>query len=272
MYYTTVEGLQGTIDALGDVRKYPTLNILASREIPELLPFHAPSSFEELKVLRCARRDDQGTLMINGSSTYAKVRLDEWQERKRYGHTLVLGFERGVRIKLSNVANLQNWGRCRDTFSEAETAEVEQKFKELPPSTGSWDNAKGTVAAIMGIVVGGGKFCMSLKASGAVGGLCFKYSFGIHSVQIGMAGAKFSAVATAAGSGLVLGMAAAAAVYYIPWGSLLDWLQGALCSIWNVVSSFWQSFKDWVMRLFSSSTTHEGRGAGGGLPRPMRFS
>lgn len=62
----------------------------------------------------------------------------------------------------------------------------------------------------MGIAVGTVKFAVSLDA--AVGGFYAKYSFGFHLLELGLGGAKISAVATAAGPAIVLGVATAAAV------------------------------------------------------------
>lgn len=264
MFYTTVEGLQGTIQSLGRSCRYPTLKILVSPEIHELLPFHVPSCFKELWVLRCARRHSQGILLVDGASTYAKVRLDMWQEH-RHRHHLTIGHERGVRIKLANVTEFSAWGRSRNNFSDAEKAELRMYASSLSEGS-SWKDAKSTLAPIMGIVVG------TRKCYASVNGMFVKYAYGFHHLEVGILSAKVGDVATAAGTGLALSVATAVAVYYIPWPALFNWLDKALTCIWDVVSSLWQSFKDWVMKLFSAYTMNQGPGATDGQPRPMGFS
>lgn len=265
MLFTTPERLQDTIDAMELSPKQRTLNLLASPDIPEI-SFHVPGHFASLKVLRCARHRDGGTLLVDGSSTYNSVRLDKWQAHRHKNHTLVVGYKRGVRIKLADLVSLPNWARCRSQFSEAEQDELRRQFGRLGGGKGGWDDVKGAVAAIMGIVGGGVKLSAGMSAS--AGGVYAKYTFGMHALEIGAAGARMAAVATAAGPAVVLGVGAAAAVYFIPWESLFEWLKAALSCIWDQIRALWERFKSWVRSLVSSQeeTSLET------VPRPAKFS
>ncbi|KAJ0277262.1 hypothetical protein CBS470a_010366 [Colletotrichum nupharicola] len=193
MLFTTAQGLQDTIAAIKTRSKHHILNLLVSPEVDEIW-FHVPSHFNQLKVLRCAAE----------------------------------GHERGVRIRLADIANIPNWARCRNQFTESEQAELRQHFDTLS----------------------------------AVGGVYVKYAFGFHALELGAAGAKAATVVTAAGPAVVMGVTAAAAVYFIPWESLMDWLKGALSFLWGKVCAVWERFKDWVMHLFGGHTG----------PRPMEFA
>lgn len=226
-----------------------------------------PSHFSQLKVLRCALRRDGGTLFIDGESTYNNVCLDKWQAHRHTRHTLIIGHERGVRIRLSGITNLPNWSRCRSNFSDEEQENLRQHFDTLS-SRSRWDEVKGTVAAVVGIAVGTTKFSMAV--SGAVGGIYAKYTFGLHAFELGAAGAKLTTVATAAGPAVVLGVTAAAAVYFIPWEGLWNWLKSAFSWLWDKICQLWDRFKSWVMSLFSSESSEKTTQRG--LPRPMAFS
>lgn len=270
MLFTTPERLQSTIDTMKLSPKHRTLNLLASPDIPDLA-FHVPSHFTTLKILRCAKHRDGGTLLVDGSSTYNAVRLDKWQAHRHKNHTLVVGHKRGVRIRLGDLAELPHWARCRSQFSEGEQDELRRQFGRLTGGSdggkSGWDEVKGAVAAIMGIVGGGVK--LSAGLSGSAGGVYARYTFGMHALEIGAAGAKIAAVATAAGPAVVLGVGAATAVYFIPWESLFGWLKGALACIWDKIGALWERFKDWVRSWFSSQGEETSLDI---FPRPATFS
>ncbi|KAF9875302.1 hypothetical protein CkaCkLH20_07122 [Colletotrichum karsti] len=253
MAYTTVDRLQQTIDAAELSGKHRVLNLLFSPEIEDVT-FDVPPHFSQLKVLRCADRKNTGKLFVDGSSTYNNVRLDKWQAHRHKNHSLIIGDERGVRIKLNDIVSLPHWARCRSNFDDSEQNELFQQFEKLSDKSG-WDNIKGIVSTILGIAVGTVKF--GVRLSGGVGGIYVKYTFGLHALELGAAGAKVTAVATAAGSAVVLGVAAGAAVYFIPWESLFAWLKGAFISFWDKIRSLWQKFKGWVMDLFTKGSEAE---------------
>ncbi|KAF3800065.1 hypothetical protein GCG54_00015443 [Colletotrichum gloeosporioides] len=258
MLFTTAQGLQDTIAAIKTRSKHHILNLLVSPDVDEIW-FHVPSHFDQLKVLRCAAEGTKGKLYVDGSSTYNNVRLDKWQAHRHKHHTLLLGHKRGVRIRLADIANIPNWARCRNQFTQSEQAELRQHFDTLSGKT-RWNDVRGVVSAIVGLAVG--TVILKIAANAAVGGVYVKYAFGFHALELGAAGAKAATVFTAAGPGVVMGVTAAAAVYFIPWESLMDWLKGALSFLWDKVCAVWERFKDWVMHLFGGHTG----------PRPMEFA
>ncbi|KAI8203405.1 hypothetical protein K4K54_010116 [Colletotrichum sp. SAR 10_86] len=255
MLFTTVELLQQTIDAAELSAKHRVLNLLFSPEIEEVT-FDVPPHFSQLKVLRCADRRDHGKLFVDGAATYNNVRLDKWQAHRHKNHTLIIGDERGVRIKLSDIATLPHWARCRNNFDGAEQNEIFQHFQNLSGKS-RWEDVKGIVSSILGLATGAAK--LGVRLSGAAGGIYAKYTFGLHALEIGAAGVKVSAVATAAGSAVVLGVAAGAAVYFIPWEGLFEWLKRAFFSFWDKICSLWQRFKGWVVDLFTGGSEVESK-------------
>uniref|UniRef100_L2FT74 Uncharacterized protein n=1 Tax=Colletotrichum fructicola (strain Nara gc5) TaxID=1213859 RepID=L2FT74_COLFN len=229
MLFTTAQGLQDTIAAIKTRSKHHILNLLVSPEVDEIW-FHVPSHFSQLKVLRCAAEGTKGKLYVDGSSTYNNVRLDKWQAHRHKRHTLLLGHRRGVRIRLADIVNIPNWARCRNQFTESEQAELRQHFDALSGKS-RWNDVRAVVSAIVGLAVGTVK--PKIAANAAVGGVYVKYAFGFHALEIGAAGAKAATVINAAGPAVVMGVTAAAAVYFIPWESLIDWLKGALSFLWD---------------------------------------
>ncbi|KAI8240215.1 hypothetical protein K4K57_002667 [Colletotrichum sp. SAR 10_99] len=229
MLFTTAQGLQDTIAAIKTRSKHHILNLLVSPEVDEIW-FHVPSHFSQLKVLRCAAEGTKGKLYVDGSSTYNNVRLDKWQAHRHKRHTLLLGHKRVVRIRLADIVNIPNWARCRNQFTESEQAELRQHFDTLSGKS-RWNDVRAVVSAIVGLAVGTVK--LKIAANAAVGGVYVKYAFGFHALEIGAAGAKAATVITAAGPAVVMGVTAAAAVYFVPWESLMDWLKGALSFLWG---------------------------------------
>ncbi|KAM7190168.1 hypothetical protein V8F33_009645 [Rhypophila sp. PSN 637] len=258
-YFTTVDGLQATIDNLTLTDSGKTLNLIASPELSQM-SFHVPSHFRQLKVLRCAPPDNQGILFVEGSSTYHKVRLDEWQAHRHKRHRLVIGHERGVRISLGDqLATLHpHWARSRNEYTEVEKDQLRQHFERLPKKEPwDWNEMKGPVSAIMGILLGAAKFTAGVAAKGASGGMYVKYSFGLHAFELGVAGTKASVIATAAGSAVVLGVGTMAAIYFIPWDSLFDYMKSALSWLWDKICAIWNRFVQFVRSLSSSQHQSE---------------
>ena len=100
---------------------------------------------------------------------------------------------------------------------------------------------KGTVATILTLVIGTYKSVTGMKTE--LGGIDVKYAFGLSAAELGMAGAKITSVATAAGPAIVLGVVAAAAVYFIPWDVVFDYLKTGLSWLWDKICKLWERFK-----------------------------
>ncbi|KAI1206700.1 uncharacterized protein F4807DRAFT_220775 [Annulohypoxylon truncatum] len=254
IHVTTADALQETIDTIKPTSKRTVLNLLASSEVPEI-SFNVPSHFDKLKVLRCASKRDKGKLLIDGSSTYHHIRLDKWEAHRHKYHTLILGYQRGVRIKLASIAPNTPWSRIvrnHEDFKQTEVDEILQLFEKLAGTNGQWDEIKGTVAAILSLVIGTYKSVMGMKAG--EGGIDVRYAFGITAAELGVVSTKLAPIATAAGPAVALGVVAAAAVYFIPWDMLFDYLKSGLSWIWDKICKLWEKFKCWVRSLFTGAS------------------
>jgi hypothetical protein len=241
------------------------LNLLVSTEIHDIF-FDVPSHFRKLKVLRCASKSDDGILHIDGLSTFNNVRVDQWQADQHKDHRFIVGYQKGVRIRLADVSNFDTWNRTRNNFTDAERDELYHRFRDMA-STSRWDEIKGSVASIMGIAIGAGS--LALNMSGAAGGLYVKYAFGFHALELGVGGLAVKTVATAAGSAVVLGVSAGLAIYFIPWEGLFQWLRKAFSWLWQKICHLWEKFTSWVKTFFMSMASEKSRD---GPLRPMPFT
>ena len=100
----------------------------------------------------------------------------------------------------------------------------------------------------MGILVSASKLTSSVTV--VKGGFFVEYAYGLRAFKIGAVGTKRSFTATAAGSAVVLRAAMAAAVYYIPWPTVMDWFKASLSWLWDKISNLWARFSGWVLSVF----------------------
>lgn len=250
---TSPEALAGTINEVKDDPEHRHLLLLASSEI-EYLDFHVQST-SSLMVFRVAKQERRRKqLFVSGTSTYNGVRLDEWAAT-RHSRKVLLG--RGVHVEV-DLAGSHRWDSAASVLSSAQRDEIRahlQRMHNTRMSGNWWREWKGTVAAILGIVVTGAKLTFGMKA--AVGGIFVNWSFAGHVFQAGAFGAKASAVATAAGPAVLLGAGVAAAVYFVPWESLFQWLRGALSRIWDWICDLWEG----IQKLLSKNRSRHRYGA-----------
>jgi hypothetical protein len=222
------------------------LNLLFAANIRNIT-FNAPSFFAELRVFRYTPKENKQQLLIAGSSTYSNIRLNNWEASRQKKHTCIIGHEGGVRIQVEGLSDLPDWNRARSKLDQRQQSVIEESFAKIRQANGNWDAIKNPVAAILSLLVGSAKFAAGISATAS--GFHVKYAFGAHALEIGMAGAKVTAVATAAGPAVVLGIAAATAVYYIPWPSLASFMERALWFMWEKIKDVWSTFLTWVRKL-----------------------
>lgn len=274
--FTTAENLQKTIDGITSPSSRHVLNILVSTRVQEIL-FHVPSHYTTLKVLRCILDHDGGSLIIDGSSTYNNIRLDNWQARQRNHHTLVIGVEGGVRVRLNHLP--QNWTRRRRDLSDGEKEALRQEFKRQLISEGKKnddddddstgrDQTRTMVASILGlawgVVISGSKIVVTPH------GIDIMFKFGQHLFRAQPSFSRLATIATAAGPATIIGAAALVALYHIPWKAVYDWLKTTFSWLWDDICQFWERFKDGVLRWFGSQSSEATTKRA--LPIPMGFS
>ncbi|KAF1738142.1 hypothetical protein CRV24_000064 [Beauveria bassiana] len=195
---TTPVELQTTINKIKRKGKLGALILLFGAGILGA-KFDVPGIFPELQVHRGASTSAEQRLVIEGSSKYHEVRLDKWEAHRHKNHVLKLGFQKGVVIGLEGLTALSNpdWCKARNNLDEAERADLDKNFEQVRRHKNDWETVKPYVAAIYGLLVATTKFVAGISAT--AGGFYAKYAFGHHAAEIGMAGAKVTVIATAAG-------------------------------------------------------------------------
>ncbi|WYZ35433.1 hypothetical protein EsH8_X_000080 [Colletotrichum jinshuiense] len=238
--------------------------------------FHVPRNIRSLIVMRCGfSYNINSQLCIDGSSTFRDTKLRKWQSRKHKG-SLFLG--RGVGISID--PNGKGWAQAKQSFqrnfTEDEKRDIRQQFQKMrnQPQEGErwWHEWKGIVASLMGILSCGVKLTASIKAS--AGGAFFHYQYGMMSLKAGAAYAKGATVATAAGPAVLVGMGIAAAVYFMPWETLLDWFESIFSWCLGGLKTIWSWFREWLASFRSTQGPTDGGWKGESrakMPRPMKF-
>jgi hypothetical protein len=261
---TTDALLQSVISRVEQLGPFRGLSIIASGEI-EHLAFRVAKKIRQLRLHRCGfGANAHNDLLINGASTFRKVRLDEWEgvdPKKRKGE---IWLHPGVAIAAD--PGRATWAGIQRAFrgSDADRDSLRSNFSSMEETKmegrGWWRNWRGPLAAILGTLAGGAWFAGAVTCAAA--GAYVNFAWGSLSLK---AGAGVATVTGAAcGGAVLLGAGVAAAVYFIPWGGVFNMLKSALSWLWEKVVSLWGRFRSWWTNYRSS-----GRQCGDRMPKPM---
>lgn len=240
------------------------LTLLVSHKVDDIT-VHVGGGITTLSIFRCNHNDHpDGHLLLDGASTFRSVRLDEWQGKHQQKHRLYLGEGVGIQIGFSSETQ---WGNYSDVLSEIEKTEIYQQFKRMhiddnPNADGHWwVKWQGSIAVILGLLTGNKEMAASFQAT--ADGVYVGYQFGAAAVKIVAAGLGTSTAVSAAGPATMLGIGAAAAVYFIPWNCLFGWLEGVFAKLYRKVLAMWRKLVECLTRQIL--------GGSGGVPqkRPM---
>ncbi|KAI3534415.1 hypothetical protein CABS02_13246 [Colletotrichum abscissum] len=216
-----------------------------------------------------------GQLCIDGSSTFRDIEIYNWQSRRRKG-SLFFGPNVGIPIDPRG----ERWTKAKRTFERDFTDDEKQKLRRQfekmrsrPMESDGWlKEWKGIIASVMGVLAGGLKLVAAIKASR--GGVFVHYQYGMMSLEVGAAYAKGSMVATAAGSAILVGAGLAAAVYFIPWETLLNWFGDMFSWARDILRRLWSWVKDWFANSKPPHAPPDEQSRGrrrSRVPKPMRF-
>lgn len=204
------------------------LTPVVSRAMQEVV-FEVPYDcrISTLKIINADAAIVCSPIFIDGASTFRRERLEEWESTK-HKWEIILGPNVAVKVDLIG----SHWDSSFRSSNTASAAEKEQIFEYLyglaqdPIADSWWQQLKGLIACIVGILVGVGKFAMGVKVSAS--GLFVNFKFGVVSLQAGSATVNASAVISAVGPPILLGGVAAAAVYFIHWGQFFSYLKSIM--------------------------------------------
>ncbi|KAG4429233.1 hypothetical protein IFR05_015282 [Cadophora sp. M221] len=247
--------LDGTMKKLEEYRDnqascYTKLVILASRQI-EIISFKVSGQFRTLVIRRCEIHQQtdpsSGLLLINGASTFSGVRMDRWNARSRSRK-----FKPEGNIAFQVGTNWSNLGAgfrpSPNSFPPSYQSAMETQFNRMATADKRgewWQDWKAAIAGILGLMAGGSKFVMGLDATAK--GMFVQFQWGGMIFKAASASSKFSMATAGAGPAVVLGVGVAAAVYFIPWAEMLNWLQENVFSRFRTwLASLWERFRSWV--------------------------
>ncbi|KAK6827630.1 hypothetical protein PG987_010971 [Apiospora arundinis] len=118
-----------------------------------------------------------------------------------------------------------------------------------------WEKWQGPIGHIIGILTGA-KNAHSMRAT--AGGLFVEYHFGAAALSIGAAGLP-QAITLAAGPAMMLGVGAAAAVYFVSWEAVFKWLWGVIKKMFVSFLKVWERLMAWVASKLSGASSEEGK-------------
>ncbi|KAF4822815.1 hypothetical protein CGCTS75_v010563 [Colletotrichum tropicale] len=273
---TTDFALDSTIRDLAKSHECDELVLVVSGHI-EAIDFDIPSNFRVLMVLRCGFGSNaKKYLHLDGSSTFGGSMIQRWAQKGRRRRLFL-----GPAVLIDIDPEEKSWANSEQAFKQTlrsrEKTRIRrhvEKMKKTSVDDGEWwKRWRGSLASILGILACGTKFAVSLKAS--AGGALFQFQYGLLNIKVGAACAEASGFVTAAGPAVLIGVGVAAAVYYVPWDSILEWLGGTLSWLSDGFIAIWEMFKDWMAsgnQSHDDYQRHRERKGNSRVPRPMDFS
>ncbi|KAJ6436176.1 putative AC transposase [Purpureocillium lavendulum] len=243
---TAPDCLQDAIREVCDDSRRRSLIIMASIEVTHI-SFSIRSRIQHLEILRCCHEQDpDGYLLVRGKSKFHGIRMDEWQEAGRQRKRNKVYLSRGVHVQID--ADLAStWSGSSDNLSYSQRQSIQEYLRGMNDTDMTcdwWQRWKGMVSGIVGVAVTSTKLGAAMHAS--AGGLFINLKYAGAVLQAGGFGAKLSGVMTAAGPAVLFGAAAAACVYFVPWGDVLTWLQDSFMSLWQWFTSLFGKLMDWI--------------------------
>ncbi|KAK4243782.1 hypothetical protein C7999DRAFT_35889 [Corynascus novoguineensis] len=253
---TTPENLRNTLRRIRRNKNYLNMTVVVSGAIGEI-SLRVHSGIRVLKVVHADFDDADCSdyLFVNGASTLAGVRLDEWGTVTKESHkgllkkhAVLLGKHVKIRV---NPGNHPAWAKSASNVSEPDQEKLRRHFdtvKNYSKGGVTWKDCRAAVSTIAGIAVGTTKLVVGLK--GMAGGIAFQLQTPLWGVKFAAFGLKASAVASVAGPAVLLGAATAVGVYIIPWESWWDWLKGFVARVWEWTVDLWGRFCSLVRKIF----------------------
>ena len=246
--------LQVTIQK-AEERGAKSLVLIASGSLTDLL-FHVGDGVSDLKICRCGYdKNVQDYLKVQGTCTFNKTFLQEWQEQPDNTKRLILG--PGVIIEV--IPNMSSgWELPQESFEYSKQEKVSKSVEQMIQTSMDgnwWEQWKAPMAAILGSLSGAARFAATMNLT--AGGAFVQYKFLGSQLAVGTAALKASAALS--GGCIVLGTGVAAAVYFIPWESFFEWLKQAFKWLMHKINELWTKVKEWLASCVSTLVRSAGR-------------
>jgi hypothetical protein len=220
---TTRKHLQDTITEVSDYKRTTGLTIIAMERITEVF-FRVESP--KIFTLRILRGDQnimpQSGLFISGASEFDGTQLPDWKNRLHDDKELRLG--RGVHISL-DYERSRPMSESKEALPPEEQEQEQDTPRQMPEpnqESGWWNRWKSAASGCVGLVA-----AAVLFVKGGIQTTFAYFEASVLGIKVTAAtsttGASTGACVAPLACALVLGAAAALAIYYIPYGSVYSW-------------------------------------------------
>ncbi|EFX05630.1 hypothetical protein CMQ_3699 [Grosmannia clavigera kw1407] len=126
------------------------------------------------------------------------------------------------------------------TVSEEQMRRYIQVAEQYAQNLTTWEECRDVVSTLVDRVVGQDKVLVGLK--GIAGGVAFQLQTPLWSAKMAALGLKTSSLVSLGGSVVILGTAAAVAVYFFPWSDFWDSLRTLMSIFWKWAGDMWDKF------------------------------
>ncbi|KAK7920724.1 hypothetical protein PG985_008746 [Apiospora marii] len=281
---TTIDGLQHEIRSVRSDPRRCQLVILVDTAISEIV-FDVGSNIKALKVARCgSSKHCHRPLLIDGSSTFNKLRMDEWEEglqrraRRTQERSLFLGPDVCIQIDMSRASSYLGSVETLSPDQRDRAAAHLEQMQNVDLTGSWWKRWKGPVAGLMGILSGGGMFAGLGGFRVMARGMYVSFSHGSTTLSAGYGSLKASGLVMAVGGAALVGAGVGLVIYFMPWETFFSYTRDLFQKVWGAVKPFWNwlvakwdglldSFKQWRENASSQGTEkqHHSYGSHGGL-------
>lgn len=261
MCITTPQALQQDIDSSASHGQVHELFLLVSRHIDlQQIQFHVPASIDNLYIIRCANEsrrpgsvEANKKLVLNGGSTFCGVRLDEWQAKRAGEHNIILGPDVVIQLGMGIPWTARD---ALAVISKQQREEIAKHFKDMCEAkyegNPQWEKWRRPVTKLLEVAAGQSSLAQVVECY--AGGIVVQAATRL--TQSGIEGAfKVSAgllCLSGPGQMALAGVAAAAAIYFIPWDTVWTWFRSAFGTFLSWLMQAWENLKSWVQSAVSA--------------------
>lgn len=246
---TTRESVQSRINAMAGSTTSRRLMVVFSSETSSA-SLEIPSYFTSCEIVSAARHD----LHMSAESSYCGIPLASWNSPGSRNSDYELTLRSGVCVTIPNFdAQIRNssppFEFSNDSHVELVANNISETMRSDRPLRVSRESSKVLpwVAGLLGATAGVSTSVLMISSFkfGAWGAYVTCGSFSVAAGHVS-ASAVVAATAGAAVSGIIVGAAVAATVYFIPWSTLAHWMMHA----WDHFLVFLKSIRSSIEVVF----------------------
>ncbi|KUI54702.1 hypothetical protein VP1G_02122 [Cytospora mali] len=186
-------------------------------------------------------------LVLNGGSTFCGVRLDEWQTKRVGEHNVILGHDVVIQLSMGIPWTARD---ALAVISKQQREEVCRHFKEMCEAkcegNPQWDKWREPVNKLLDVAAGTTSLAQVVECY--AGGIVVEAATKLTASSIEGAFRVSAGLLCLSGPGqmALVGVGAAAAIYYIPWDTVWGWFRSAFGAFLSWLVAAWENLKSWV--------------------------